>query len=163
MFCRLVVCFCAVVFVGCGDGGPSVSLVTGKITLDSKPLANATINFSPVAGGTGKAAVGTSDAQGVYTVTDATSKKIGSGAVVGEYKVGVLWFKPDANDTSRSTGSSDTSMTADRTAATKTTGPESALPVAYQDPQTSGLTVTVKSGTNTLDIALDSKFKGEKK
>lgn len=163
MFCRLVVCFCALFFVGCGGGEPSVSLVKGKITLDSKPLADATITFSPVAGGTGKAAVGTSDAQGVYTVTDATSKKIGSGAVVGEYKVGVLWFKPDPNDTSKSTGSSETAMTMDKAAATKTTGPESALPVAYQDPLTSGLTVTVKSGTNTFDIVLDSKFKGAKK
>ena len=162
MFCRLVVCFCAAVFVGCGDGGPSVSLVTGKVALDGKPLADATINLSPVAGGTGKAAVGTSDAQGIFTVTNATSKKIGSGAVVGEYEVGVLWYKPDANDTSRSTGSSAGAMTTDKASATKTSGPESALPAAYQDPRTSGLKFTVKSGTNTLDLAMDSKFKGAK-
>ena len=163
MFCRIVVCFCAVVFVGCGDGGPSVSLVTGKVTLDGKPLADAVINLSPVAGGTGKAAVGTSDAQGIFTVTDATSKKIGSGAVVGEYQVGVLWYQPDANDTSKSTGSSAEAMPKDNAAATKTSGPKSELPAAYQNPSTSGLKLTVKSGTNTLDLALDSKFKGEKK
>lgn len=163
MYFRSVLCFIALIFVGCGDGGPSVSLVTGKVTLDGSPLADAVINLSPVPNGTGKAAVGKSDAQGMFTVTDATSKKIGSGAVNGEYQVGVLWYKPDANDTSRSSGSGESSMVSDKSAATKTTGPQSTLPAAYQDPKTSGLTLTVKSGTNTLDLALDSKFKGAKK
>jgi hypothetical protein len=161
MFFRALFCVCVLFLVGC-DTGPKVSMVTGTIHLDGKPIANATITLSPVAGGTGKSAQGITNADGVYTVTDATSKNIGTGAVVGEYKVGILWFKPSI-DTSRSSGSGEGSMNADKTAATKATGPDSLLPAAYQNPETSGLTLTVKAGTNKQDFELDSKFKAGKK
>ncbi len=162
MFYRALLCVCAVFLVGC-DSGPKVSMVTGTIKLDSKPIPNATITLSPVAGGTGKSAVGVTNAEGVYVVTDSTSKNIGGGAVAGDYKVGILWYKPSANDTSRSSGSGDGSMNADKATATKATGPESLLPTAYQNPETSGLLLTVKTGSTTQDFDLDSKFKGGKK
>ncbi len=163
MFCRVAVCFFAVFLIGC-DSGPAVSKITGKVTLDGQAIGDATVTLSPVSGGTGKSAVGKTDANGVFTVTDSTSDKIGAGAVAGEYKVGILWFKPDPNDTSRSSGSSETTMNSDKATATKATGPQSLLPAAYQNPETSGLTLTVKSGSNpAADFALDSKFKGGKK
>ncbi len=162
MFYRALFCVGALFFAGC-DSGPKVSMVTGTIKLDGKPIPNATITLSPVAGGTGKSAVGVTNAEGVYTVTDSTSKNIGGGAVAGDYKVGVLWYKPSANDSSRSSGSGDASMNADKATATKSTGPDSLLPAAYQNPETSGLLLTVTNSATTKDFELDSKFKGGKK
>ena len=163
MIFRVALSVCLLALVGCNTG-PSVSPITGKVTLDGAPLPGATVTFSPVKGGTGSAAVGTVDANGEYKLTDMKSTNIGSGAVAGDYKVGIVWFKPEANDTSRSSGaSSDGAMTTDKAAATTTSGPKLALPAPYQNPETSGLKATVKSGQNTFDFPLDSKFKGDAK
>jgi hypothetical protein len=45
----LPVCFVLLVmsFAGCGKTGPEVVPVTGRITLDGKPLANADVVFQP--------------------------------------------------------------------------------------------------------------------
>lgn len=163
MILRVAISVCLLALVGC-NSGPSVAPVTGKVTLDGAPLPGATVTFSPIKGGNGNAAVGTVDANGEYKLTDMNSKNIGSGAVAGDYKVGIVWFKPDANDTSRSSGASAAgAMTADKAAASTASGPKLALPAPYQNPETSGLKATVKSGQNTFDFALDSKFKGDAK
>jgi len=153
--------------VGC-NGGPAVKPVTGTVTLDGKPISGAVITFQPVEGGTGMPAVGTTDASGKYTVTDMAATNIGSGAVAGEYRVGVMWFKPSGKDLSQATGESGgneeaavaTDKSAAKAAATEVSGPEALLPVDYQDPKTSGLTASVGSGDNTFDFALTSDFKG---
>ncbi len=163
MMLRIAVSVCLFAFVGC-NSGPSVAPVTGKVTLDGAPLPGAIVTFSPIKGGKGSAAVGTVDANGEYKLTDMNSKNIGSGAVAGDSNVGIVWFKPEANDTSRNSGESVAgTMSADKTSATATSGPKLALPVPYQNPETSGLKATVKSGQNTFDFALDGKFKGDAK
>jgi len=45
----LPICFVllAMSFAGCGKTGPEVAPVTGRITLDGKPLANADVLFQP--------------------------------------------------------------------------------------------------------------------
>jgi len=163
MVYRLGLCVCLLVAAGC-NGGPKVSPVSGKVTMDGSALPGATVTFSPVKGGTGSAAVGTVDADGTYKITDMKSTNIGGGAVVGDYNVGIVWFKPEANDTSRSSGASGPGggMTADKAAATTASGPKLALPAPYQNPETSGLKASVKAGDNNFDFTLDSKFKGAK-
>ena len=131
--------------------------------MDGAPLSGAVITFSPIKGGTGSAAVGTADANGEYKLTDMKSTNIGSGAVAGDYNVGIVWFKPEANDTSRSSGSSAAAITTDKAGATTVSGPKLALPAPYQNPETSELKATVKSGQNTFDFPLDGKFKGAAK
>ncbi len=148
--------------VGC-DSGPKVQPVTGTVTLDGTAIPGANITFSPVAGGTGAAAVGTSDASGKYTVTDMKSTKPGSGAAAGDYKVGIRWYKPSDPSSASATGDGGetTKLADDKAARTQVSGPEVLLPSAYGDPETSGLTATVSaSGENTFDFPLDSKFKG---
>ena len=163
MMLRVAVSICLLAIVGC-KSGPSVSPVTGKVTMDGAPLAGAIVTFSPVKGGTGSAAVGTADVNGTYTLTDMKSTNIGGGAVAGDYNVGIVWFKPEANDTSRNSGESVAgTMSADKTSATAISGPKLALPVPYQNPETSGLKATVKAGDNNFDFLLDSKFKGAAK
>ncbi len=164
MLSRIAIACSLIVFVGCG-GGPSVEPVSGTVKLDGTPIEGAVITFKPTASSTGRAATGTTDASGKYTLTDQNSKKIGSGAAVGEYKVGVLWFKPTGPDTSKATGEStgDTKSADDKASRSGVTGPEALLPVAYQDPETSGLTASVKSGGGSdFSFELDSKFQPAK-
>ncbi len=148
--------------VGCKSGA-DVEEVTGTVTLDGTAIPGANITFSPVAGGTGAAAVGTTDTSGKFTVTDMNSDKPGSGAKAGEYKVGVRWYKPSDPSSASATGDGGetTKLADDKAARTGVSGPEVLLPAAYGDPETSGLTATVKNGgPNNFDFPLDSKFKG---
>ena len=61
----LVLCFiCAPAVVGCsGNGRPALGHVEGEVTLDNKPLANATVSFKPQ---TGKRSVGITNQGGHY-------------------------------------------------------------------------------------------------
>jgi hypothetical protein len=63
------------------------SVVSGTVKQKGTPLAGATVSFSPVGQGAGKAASGTTDAQGQFTLT---TLKAGDGALPGEYQVTVV-------------------------------------------------------------------------
>ena len=143
----------SVVATGCGGANYKVFPVTGTVTLDGAPLDGATVNFMPT-GGTGKSASGRTNKDGVYSIMDARPEAL-SGAEPGEYKVAVLWYKAPAEDLSRASGS--TEVKEDKAARSKTTGPDSNLPPAYTNPETSGLTVTVKAESNKHDFTLSSK------
>jgi hypothetical protein len=67
---------------GCGGGRKPVA-VSGTITLDGKPLAGATVTFSPVEGH-GRSAGGLTDDSGEFDLTTFNS---GDGALPGDYKV----------------------------------------------------------------------------
>ncbi len=41
----------ALVSAGCGRSGPAVAFVEGTVLLDGQPVAEATVGFSPLAGG----------------------------------------------------------------------------------------------------------------
>jgi len=139
---------------GC-TSGLDVNTVSGKVTLDGTPISGATVTFQPVEGGTGMPAMGTTDANGVYTLTDMRDKDVGRGAAAGEYRVAVMWYKPSANDTSNATGSE--SGADDKAAHQTVSGPSAALPPKYMDATKSGLTATVKSGSNDINFDLQSK------
>jgi hypothetical protein len=68
--------------IGCRPAGPELGDVTGHVTLDGKPLADATITFQPVADGYTSIAV--TDEQGHYQLQFAQG---GNGAMVGSHKV----------------------------------------------------------------------------
>lgn len=135
--------------------------VTGTVTLDGQAINGAAVTFKPVEGGTGMPAVGTTDESGVFKVTDMRSDKIGSGAMVGEYKVGVLWYKPSSTANASATGgdSGSEDVKEDKKARQQATGPDALLPVAYQNPETSGLTATVVDGSNEFKFELTSSYK----
>lgn len=75
--------------LGCG-GGDSFELapVSGKITLDGKPVAEATIAFQPVTEGRtvnpGPGSVSTTDANGSYRLLTVQGD---TGAVIGKHRV----------------------------------------------------------------------------
>jgi hypothetical protein len=72
--------------VGCGGSSYRFAPVSGKITLDGKPLAGASVNFQPIAVGseTGPGSAGKTNEKGEYSLTSTTGA---SGAWVGKHRV----------------------------------------------------------------------------
>lgn len=120
---------------GCGDLNATVS---GVVKLDGEVLRcehnrRGTVVFGPVAGGA--SATGIIDDNGRYSVRTGSN----AGVKPGDYVVGVrvLEIVPHEDGVSAPSG-------------------EPITPVLYSNPLTSGLITTLKSGSNTFDIELDS-------
>src|SRR5262249_37850920 len=92
MRCRLALLVALLPALGCAGDAYKVAPVSGRATLDGKPLPRAHVHFPPV--GTkeriapGPTSQGQTDEQGRYTLTlDSTRKP---GAVVGLHKVYII-------------------------------------------------------------------------
>ena len=83
-------------FPGCGSSGPELAGVTGTVTLDGKPLPNATVTFIPEASATPaggeslRIATATTDEDGYYRMEFSTDR---TGVQPGKYKVAVSTFR----------------------------------------------------------------------
>lgn len=132
--------FCVVLAViGCsGPSGPplpKVVPVTGKVTLDGKPLANANLEFIPTAGGV--EASGKTNAEGVYELAIRANK----GTPQGNYKVTIeKRVKPDGSELTEGGGVG-----------------EQVLPTKYWERATTELTATVPAEGGTIDFPLTLK------
>ena len=75
--------------LGCGKSGPKVAPVSGRVTLDKKPLANATVIFTSTEPVTNNSpnpeSSGQTDEEGRYSLKTTQDRR--DGAVVGTYKV----------------------------------------------------------------------------
>lgn len=120
-----------------GCGGPAnVASVTGTVTLDGQPLADATVTFVPVEA-SGTLSRGTTDAVGRYQLVYDSSY---NGAAIGEYTVSISTFSsglPDADPPQPKI-------------------PEK-VPAKYN--LNSELKAAVTGGRNELDFALDGDGK----
>ncbi|MEX2308070.1 MAG: carboxypeptidase-like regulatory domain-containing protein [Pirellulales bacterium] len=67
---------------GCREGGPEIAPVSGRVTLDGRPLVNADVSFQP--DGAQRASGGRTDADGRYQLM---YKRGQEGAIVGEHTV----------------------------------------------------------------------------
>jgi hypothetical protein len=124
-------------FSSCGRSPLKTEKVTGIVTLDGQPLAEATICFNPQHSD-GYIGYATTNSEGRYVLQTALGAG-GAGTVQGDY---VITIKK-----SKGIGKSDS--TAYRI--------ESLLPDIYNDSQKSPLKVTVKKGTNEFNFDLVSK------
>ena len=79
--------------VGCGE---NVVNVSGKVTLDDKPLANATVMFHPLSDqkNPGPGSTGKTDEKGEYTLS--LNTKDLKGALPGKHKVSIVAAKGEA-------------------------------------------------------------------
>ena len=86
----LVVMLLLVVLQGCG-GGVRFAPVTGKVTLDGKPVVKAVVTFNPLpqpgSDIAGDSASGTTDENGQYTLKSYVKGDWKDGAQVGKHKV----------------------------------------------------------------------------
>lgn len=177
-------CLClACVFLATANGcSKGVSLktvpVTGKVTLDGKPLSGATVTFlqaSPGADGSGGApSSGITGADGSYKlITMASGRDIVDGAPPGNYKVSVTKQSSapaappggppiNTNDPEKMQKMSPEELNKMRGGAPPGEAPASTpkpeIPLRYSNVDTSGFAATVgASGTQTFDFPLTSE------
>lgn len=137
-------CFFATQFsigVGCGGGRDQVVLapVTGRVTVDDKPLTAGTVYFIPDGSKQtkGPLSLGRIDGDGRFEITSAEERK---GAVVGFHKIRIE--VPTAANLEGPVAASSSAEDLSK----------------YNDPETSGLTFEVKPGvSNQADFPLSSK------
>ena len=72
----------SVACLGCGDSGPAIEYVEGTVTMDGKPLKNATVVFVPQSGG--RPAAAATDENGHYVLTFTEGRQ---GAMLGTNKI----------------------------------------------------------------------------
>jgi hypothetical protein len=93
---------------GCG-GGPSLAPVSGLVTLDSKPLAGASVVFQPVAPAgskiAGKGSSAFCDAEGRFRLETTDGRP---GAVVGDHRVRIYGPRKTAATDSKIDGAETT-------------------------------------------------------
>jgi hypothetical protein len=121
-----------------GCGGKSYAPVSGTVTLDGKPLANAIVTFNPIAEPgskeAGESAGGKTNENGEYKLKTYTGKGEREGAQVGKHKVNI--------SQQGSKGEGDRTITWEK------------LPKKYNE--NTELTYEVHSGENKKDFELKS-------
>ena len=128
---------------GCGGGGVPTMPVNGVVTMDDKPLDEATVNFYAEAGGMGGSARTGSDGKFVVTAGDGKSK----GLPPGKYKVTVSKIKGGT-------------ITDEPPVAAVTDGDlKNDLPPIYSNPSQTKLSYSVTGDGKPIEIKLESKPK----
>ncbi|GIW98513.1 MAG: hypothetical protein KatS3mg111_1846 [Pirellulaceae bacterium] len=172
---RIVLLLFSVV-VGCGESIPETAKVTGKVTLDGKPVEGAVVTFQP--DGEGKPATGKTDANGQYTLMTAFQTKTVEGVVPGTYKISVSKYSvpdggmspygqqsdpPAVDPNKKLTEEEEMALlqqgytAADAQPQNRNETLKNELPAKYANPATSGLSYTVVPGENSLDLDLTSR------
>ena len=79
---------------GCSGGDrPTLGRVTGTVTLDGRPLADAAVVFSPIGGG--RQSTGTTDSAGHFEMIYIRDIR---GAKVGQHKVSIMTAREESPD-----------------------------------------------------------------
>jgi hypothetical protein len=81
-----------VALTGCGSSGPEIAYVTGKVTMDGKPLPNAAVVFVPE---NGRPAGARTDEDGTYVLNFAQGRK---GAIPGASTIRIMTFRDADQD-----------------------------------------------------------------
>ena len=132
---------------GCSQSDPSLVPVTGTVTVNDQPLANATVTFIPKDGTPGFGGVGRTDAAGKYKL--AGSRDDAPGIPPGEYRVVVSKrLMPDGSEVPAN----------DNTPPMNSPAKES-VPAAYSSLAATTLSATVMPGAGPIDFPLKDKKK----
>ena len=135
----VVVMLLLVALQGCGGGGVQFAPVSGKVTMDGKPLAGVNVYFIPVAKPgsdiAGDSGGGVTDENGQYTLKTSTRDGLKDGAQVGKHKVII--------SLQETRGEGDRSITREK------------LPKKYN--AETELTAEVTAGNNQKDFELKSR------
>jgi hypothetical protein len=134
----------AVVAAGCSPGRPTIIPIRGSVTLDGKPVAQATVLFVPAAGGVpGRGVTGP---DGGFTLTTFAE---GDGVIAGKHRVAVSKMKVTAVEATE-----DGMLPATVSGEVRTIW---VTPQKYADVATSGLEVHVSQGMEPVALALEAK------
>jgi len=120
--------------MACGRSGPEMARVSGTVTYQGKPVPKGTVSFVAT-DPSRRNATGQLDQNGYYQLQ---TEEPGDGAVVGDYDVSlyaheekILDYRPKVP-----------------------VKPQRLIPEKYENPKTSNLKRTVKSGSNTFNFEL---------
>ena len=127
---------CLAVETGCGRR-PALAPVSGRVTLDGRPLGFGSVMIQPTAG---PAARGRIQPDGSFTVGTFAP---GDGAIVGPATVRVACYEQQRPGAAAQQG--------------EPTLGKSLIPEKYTQFETSGITTTVAAGMPPLEIPLSSK------
>ncbi|MGL4555710.1 MAG: hypothetical protein ACRC33_31470 [Gemmataceae bacterium] len=145
-----------VALCGCGDGGPRLVPVSGRVTLDGKALAGKTLKFVPEPKVPGLGAGASTDADGKYTLLairpGATTDV--KGVPPGEYKVTVNEPMFPIDLAVQDSGSTEPTPAVGLPAA-KPAG-KGGIPAVYTSVELTPLKVTVPAAGGPIDLALES-------
>ena len=87
---------CGLMLVGCTQSEYPLAPVSGMVKLDGQPLADAVVNFQPMAtegNNAGPGSTGRTDASGRFELTTMDDL---NGAVVGKHKVRIYSYSPES-------------------------------------------------------------------
>jgi hypothetical protein len=121
--------------LGCGQSGPKLEPVSGKILKDGKVMTNVSVSMVPERAGI--AAIGTADSSGTIAVQ--TNGR--SGAMQGKYKIGVTEPTRPMTPESLKSGSP----------------PPLSFDRKYESPQTSGFEFEVPNGGARFEFIVTAK------
>jgi hypothetical protein len=138
---RLFLLVPLVVLAGCGRG-PVMVPVSGVVTLDGAPVADANVMFAPR--GDGRPAEGKTDAAGKFSLT---TEKPNDGAMEGDYEVTVTGVRTVGAVANPDGTSGDISQVRE----------EWFLPKKYARRDSSGLTQKVTKGMAPVELKLTAK------
>ncbi len=147
VFCQVVLFSLLLVPFGCGPAKPSVYSVSGKVTVDGKPLPDVEIFFI----GTGQNSQnykGKTGADGSYSLSNPDDGR--SGAQAGKYKI-VLAVTGDAANKAMMNAMMQGGGNPD---AGPAQGAQLPFPKEYTSADTSPKEVEVKAQSNTIDITI---------
>jgi len=133
--------------IGCNSqtsNNPKTYPVTGTVTHNGTPLADATVTFVSPDGKSN--AIGTTDASGKYAMTTFVKD---DGALPGQYQVRIVKYEKV-----EATGSTSEADYVPPSGDAAVTAPKNLLPAKYASEGTSGLTATVGEKAETVDFAL---------
>jgi len=144
IFCVL---FLGLVF-GCSDSG--FESVSGVVTYDGNPVADATVGFLPKDGKVGRPAFGVTESDGTYELS---TLKAGDGVVAGDYNVTITAVDIIQSEKAKKLAEEFGSLAADM----PQPKPKEKwrIPKTFSDTESSGLEFTVESGSNTADWSLE--------
>lgn len=129
----------ALVFLaGCGDSGPKLVQVRGKVTYNGNPVPRGTVIFTPAAGG--PPATGEIGPDGSFAMT---TFKTADGAVPGKHKVFIVAM----------------AVPTDELPEARSPTPPPIIPVKYTSPATSPLTADVGDTDTTVNFELTGPMK----
>lgn len=149
-YCWLTGCCLLALFVlaGCGDRGSAI--VEGKVTIDGQPASSGRVFFRSADGKS--TIVATIGSDGAYRAVDVPcdAMKITVTLPTKWERIGLIRDAKKAKKPGASVGPG-------APGGVKAFESSAKIPKKYEDPDASGLALTVKSGTNTYDIEISTK------
>ena len=147
----------ALALCGCGEDGPKLVAVAGRVTLEEKAVAFKSVRFIPEPGTPGAGAGANTDADGKYTLLAVRpgATKDTPGVPAGKYRVVVM--EPVIPIDSAPPVALEDGTTAAIGLPSTRARPRVGIPAAYTTPESTPLTIEVPAEGGSFDLKLKTK------